>query len=366
MPRSVRRSRRCSSTPARTATSGRSTSGRCRVREFGTIYEGLLESSLSVARRDLTVDRKTRRTCPATRATRSWSPRGTVYFHNASGERKATGSYFTKSFVVEHLLEAPSNPRSPTTSTTVAGLLDAGDEAGGRRAVLRLPRRRPRDGLGPLPRRRDRQDRSAGCATSSPSTRIPRVTDELARLAQAAHDALGDLTRRRRDRADASLLRRQIARRCIYGLDINPMAVELARLAHLDSHVRARPADVEPRPRPRHRQQPHRHRHHRRGAGRVRAEGGEHGPGRLFATDRGDPGSPPATLLLRRRHARRRQPRRRSRKRRGLTRSAKEAADAAQVDSSMRLSPSGSAWSQPVPVPDERLRSTSVSSERKG
>ena len=27
------------------------------------------------------------------------------------------------------------------------------------------------------------------------------------------------------------LLRRQVARRCIYGLDINPMAVELARLA---------------------------------------------------------------------------------------------------------------------------------------
>ena len=30
---------------------------------------------------------------------------------------------------------------------------------------------------------------------------------------------------------EVGLLRRQVARRCIYGLDINPMAVELARLA---------------------------------------------------------------------------------------------------------------------------------------
>jgi len=30
---------------------------------------------------------------------------------------------------------------------------------------------------------------------------------------------------------EAQLLRRQIARRCIYGLDINPLAVELSRLA---------------------------------------------------------------------------------------------------------------------------------------
>src|SRR3712207_6896541 len=28
---------------------------------------------------------------------------GQVYFHNASGARKSTGSYFTKTFAVEHL-----------------------------------------------------------------------------------------------------------------------------------------------------------------------------------------------------------------------------------------------------------------------
>ncbi|MQA88071.1 MAG: hypothetical protein GEV03_26500 [Streptosporangiales bacterium] len=59
---------------------------------------------------------------------------------------------------------------------------------------------------------------------------IPAVTDELTRLDQAARAALGDQA------GDVeidkgALLRRQIARRCIYGLDLNLMAVELARLA---------------------------------------------------------------------------------------------------------------------------------------
>src|SRR5690606_26470491 len=59
---------------------------------------------------------------------------------------------------------------------------------------------------------------------------LPGITDELRRLEQAAREALGD------DEADyeiepSALLRRQIARRCIYGLDINEIAVELARVA---------------------------------------------------------------------------------------------------------------------------------------
>ncbi|MGH9304513.1 MAG: hypothetical protein ACRDZ5_08890, partial [Acidimicrobiales bacterium] len=66
------------------------------VREFGTIYEGLLESRLSVAPSDLAVEAgdyvPTRRKADVAVA------RGQVYFHDRSGSRKATGSYFTKPF----------------------------------------------------------------------------------------------------------------------------------------------------------------------------------------------------------------------------------------------------------------------------
>jgi hypothetical protein len=59
---------------------------------------------------------------------------------------------------------------------------------------------------------------------------IAAVTAELERLRTAALDTLGDLA----DGVEieqTSLLRRQVARRCIYGVDLNGIAVELARLA---------------------------------------------------------------------------------------------------------------------------------------
>ena len=60
---------------------------------------------------------------------------------------------------------------------------------------------------------------------------VPGVSRELQRLEVAAKEALGDDYQFAGDIDKAGLLRRQIARRCIYGLDINPLAVELSRLA---------------------------------------------------------------------------------------------------------------------------------------
>lgn len=60
---------------------------------------------------------------------------------------------------------------------------------------------------------------------------VPGVTEELLRLAVVAQDSLGTDDVAKSEVDEVGLLRRQVARRCIYGLDINPMAVELARLA---------------------------------------------------------------------------------------------------------------------------------------
>ncbi len=60
---------------------------------------------------------------------------------------------------------------------------------------------------------------------------VPGVTEELLRLAAVAKEALGTDDVAKSEVDEVGLLRRQIARRCVYGLDINPMAVELARLA---------------------------------------------------------------------------------------------------------------------------------------
>lgn len=79
------------------------------VREFGTIYERLLESQLSVAPSDLTTDKKGNYV-PAKRGDEALVLAGTVYFHNRSGARKDSGSYFTKPFAVEHLLDHTLEP----------------------------------------------------------------------------------------------------------------------------------------------------------------------------------------------------------------------------------------------------------------
>ncbi len=79
------------------------------VREFGTIYEGLLENELSVAESDLAVDRKGSYR-PAKGKDPIIVPRGMVYLHDASGARKSSGTYFTKQFAVEHLLDRALEP----------------------------------------------------------------------------------------------------------------------------------------------------------------------------------------------------------------------------------------------------------------
>jgi hypothetical protein len=59
---------------------------------------------------------------------------------------------------------------------------------------------------------------------------LPDVVNELQRLKASACEALG-LPPDVAEVEDTQLLRRQIARRCIYGVDIKPVAVQLARLS---------------------------------------------------------------------------------------------------------------------------------------
>ncbi len=67
---------------------------------------------------------------------------------------------------------------------------------------------------------------------------LAAVHQELNRLRDAANTALGPLAGAITIET-TQLLRRQIARRCIYGVDLNQMAVDLARLAILDPYVRS-------------------------------------------------------------------------------------------------------------------------------
>ncbi|WP_018504417.1 Eco57I restriction-modification methylase domain-containing protein [Parafrankia discariae] len=198
------------------------------VREFGTLYEGLLESSLSIASSPLTINSEGSYV-PAGERDLIKVKVGEVYSHNRSGKRKATGSYFTKSFAVEHLLDTALEPAIKEHLHRVRTLLDVGDDAAAGESFFDFRVADLAMGSGHfLIAAIDRiETRFTAFLGERP---IAAVGDELARLAQAARDALGT-SGEGVEVETSSLLRRQIARRCIYGLDLNLMAVELARLA---------------------------------------------------------------------------------------------------------------------------------------
>jgi hypothetical protein len=199
-----------------------------RVREFGTIYEGLLESELAVAETDLALRRQGKEEVyvPARSGESVAIPRGGVYLHDRSGARKSSGSYFTPGFAVDHLLDAALAPALVAHAERIAALSDDADAADAffdiRIADIAM-------GSGHfLVAAMDRVEQVlSSILVQRP---LPGVEAELSALREAAAKALGPLAGTARLDRDA-LLRRQIALRCIYGVDLNPLAVDLARLS---------------------------------------------------------------------------------------------------------------------------------------
>ncbi len=195
------------------------------VREFGTIYEGLLENELSVAEMDLTLAASGEYR-PIRKAGEPVAVRkGSVYLHTASGARKTTGSFFTKQFAVEHLLD---HALEPALADHLARL-DALDERAAGEAFFDFRVADIAMGSGHfLVAAVDRMERSLGGYLARRT--LPEVSAELARLRAEAQKALAGVGMGV-EIEDTQLLRRQIARRCIYGVDLNPLAVELAKLS---------------------------------------------------------------------------------------------------------------------------------------
>lgn len=196
------------------------------VREFGTIYEGLLESSLAIADVDLTLD--------INDVYRPAGPRDSVivragepYFHNTSGKRKSTGSFFTKAFAVEHLLDVSLNPAIDRHLHNVEALLADNNEAGAAKKFFDFRVADMTMGSAHfLVAALDRIEARFRAFLSVHE--IGPVTKELERLYAVAVRSVGTASL---EIDNTALLRRQIARHCLYGMDINEMAVELGKLA---------------------------------------------------------------------------------------------------------------------------------------
>jgi len=194
------------------------------VREFGTIYEGLLESELGQATENLTTDRKGYYR-PADDDDEITIEQGEYYLHN-SGQRKSSASYYTKNFAVEHLLD---RSLEPALDEHFARIDEMGTDAEKSDAFFDFMIADISMGSGHfLVSAVDRIEKRM--STYLDANPLEGVRNELNRLWNMAAEALGKSIE---DTGvnQPMLLRRQIARRCIYGVDLNPTAVELSRVS---------------------------------------------------------------------------------------------------------------------------------------
>lgn len=267
------------------------------VRHLGSIYEGLLEFKLKVASEDLTTqaDKGAERYIPLSQAkgkkgktTKVEVSKGEVYLSNDKADRKASGSYYTPDPIVEYIVTQAVGP-----------VLDEKLEA--LRPEFRKVRKTydrhlgnakyPGSGVNvkdPSALRefaaretynshRDLVDRLFDLKVLDPAMgsghflveAVDFVTDRLLTFLNAFPiNPVGFALERTRNSileslgkqgvsvdpaklTDINLLKRHVLKRCIYGVDLNPMAVELAKvslwldaftlgapLSFLDHHLR--------------------------------------------------------------------------------------------------------------------------------
>ncbi|GHO59197.1 hypothetical protein KSB_76720 [Ktedonobacter robiniae] len=150
-------------------------------RHLGTIYEGLLEFHLEVLEKPED----------------GW----TIDLKNEKGERKVTGSYYTPDYIVKYMVEETLGPvlRQAVNSAT--------SEQEKIQAILNVKALDPAMGSGHFP---------------------VEVVDYIARfLVQHIEQTLSETG----GESELAFWRRRVAQSCVYGVDLNPLAVDLAQLS---------------------------------------------------------------------------------------------------------------------------------------
>lgn len=172
------------------------------VRHLGSIYEGLLEYKLRVADEEMVAIRRRGREewvsaseAEGKKVLERVQP-GQLYLTTDRGERKATGSYYTPGYIVKYIVENTVEP-------LVEEKMKEQDPIEG---ILSLKVLDPAMGSGHF---------------------LVEATDSLA---HALVQALGG-SEEEPEEDDIRWARREVVERCIYGVDLNPLAVELAKLS---------------------------------------------------------------------------------------------------------------------------------------
>lgn len=204
------------------------------VRHLGAIYERLLEYQLDVATEPLKVKRKNKTEIyeAAGEGDDIVKDVGDVLLRTGSNERKVTGSYYTPDYIVTFIVENTLEPLLTDITNQYANLDEAAhwnvrDPQGLRDTILALNVLDPATGSGHF---------------------MVEVVNYMAKWLTDLNLLPADIER---DEEELTYWKRQVVTACVYGVDVNPLAVELARLSlwlatisrdrplsFLDHHVR--------------------------------------------------------------------------------------------------------------------------------
>lgn len=215
------------------------------IQHLGGIYEGLLELHPHYATEQMVVIKKRGQGTTEERvqsalqpiprgfqATGIIYPPNSVYLLTNKGERRASGSYYTPDHIVEYIVEKTLGPLCADITRQLQDALDvaeaqveaaSGDERAEAEAQIEKLRR-------------DFDDRVLNLRVLDPAMGsghfLIRACQYLAEEI-ATHPYTGDerLTEAPSGESALGFWKRRVVERCLYGVDMNEMAVELAKLA---------------------------------------------------------------------------------------------------------------------------------------
>ncbi len=237
------------------------------VRQLGSIYEGLLEFKLKIANEPLAVTKEKGKEIyvPFAKVKKPLTTieKGDVYLENDKKERKATGSYYTPDYIVKYIVQHTVGPVLDRAFEQLTPRLRTAQK--GYRDYARLAEARSRSTGKPEspavywnnPDMQQLVDECLNIRCLDPAMGsghflvevVDYVSNRLisflngwsenpvwAFIERTRDDILGEMDRQHvtidaERLTRVALLKRAVLKRCVYGVDLNAMAVELAKVS---------------------------------------------------------------------------------------------------------------------------------------
>lgn len=245
------------------------------VRHLGDIYEGLLEFHIQIADETIAEIKdkgkflwKKLSELKSGAKTYREKAKGEVYIENSKHERKATGSYYTPHYIVEYIVENTVAPVLDEKLNSVKNLIPKIEDMN-----KALRRQKSTAGIkGYRIRIKELEDAIFNtvfdCKVLDPAMgsghflvhTVDFITDRIIsfltdypenpvirKINELRNEILDDIKRQgvqidESKLTEINLIKRLVMKRCIYGVDLNDMAVELAKLSlWLDSFTLGAP-----------------------------------------------------------------------------------------------------------------------------